>query len=135
MISSGVFKVVVMPKYLTIVSYTPEGLRRFLIQGATARRIAVENMLERLGGRLEAFYFALGSNDAYVLIEGPDNATAAAISLAITTGAIRTKTVVLLSPEEVDQAIKLPIDRPVRVEGDAKKPRNFPTTPEYPAAL
>jgi uncharacterized protein with GYD domain len=124
-----------MPKYLTIVSYTPEGLRRFLIQGATARRIAVENMLERLGGRLEAFYFALGNNDAYVLIEGPDNATAAAISLAITTGAIRTKTVVLLSPEEVDQAIKLPIDRPVRVESDAKKSRNFPTTPEYPAAL
>jgi uncharacterized protein with GYD domain len=123
-----------MPKYLTIVSYTPEGLRRLVTQGAKARRIAVENMLERLSGRLEGFYFALGSNDAYLLIEGPDNATAAAISLAITTGAIRTKTVVLLTPEEFDQAIKLPVDRPLPVESDLKKQRNFPATPGYPAA-
>jgi hypothetical protein len=40
----------------------------------------------------------------------PDNATAAAISLAITTGAIRTKTIVLLTPEEVDQAVRIPVD-------------------------
>ena len=63
-----------------------------------------------LGGRLEGFYFAFGDNDAYVISEGPDNATAAAISLAITTGAIRTKTIVLLTPEEVDEAIKIPVD-------------------------
>ena len=62
---------------------------------------------ENLGGRLEGFYFAFGENDAYVISEGPDNATAAAISLAITTGAIRTKTIVLLTPEEVDQAVRI----------------------------
>jgi uncharacterized protein with GYD domain len=124
-----------MPKYLTIVSYTPDGLRRLVNEGATTRRVAVENMLERLGGRLDGFYFALGSNDAYLLIEGPDNATAAAISLAITTGAIRTKTVVLLDPEEVDQAIKLPIDRSVPVESNVKKQRTSPATPEYPATF
>lgn len=102
-----------MPKYLTMVSYTPEGIRGLVKQGGTARRIAVEKMLEKLGGRLEGFYFAFGENDAYVITEGPDNATAAAISLAITTGAIRTKTIVLLTPEELDQAVKLPVDCPV----------------------
>ena len=100
----------VMPKYLTMVSYTPEGIKGLVKEGGTARRAAVQKMLENLGGRLEGFYFAFGENDAYVISEGPDNATAAAISLAITTGAIRTKTIVLLTPEEVDQAVRIPID-------------------------
>jgi uncharacterized protein with GYD domain len=99
-----------MPKYLTMVSYTPEGIKGLVKEGGTARRAAVEKMLQKLGGRLEGFYFAFGDNDAYVISEGPDNATAAAISLAITTGAIRTRTVVLLSPEEVDHAIALPVE-------------------------
>jgi uncharacterized protein with GYD domain len=100
----------VMPKYLTMVSYTPEGIKGLVKEGGTARRAAVQKMLENLGGRLEGFYFAFGENDAYVISEGPDNATAAAISLAITTGAIRTKTIVLLTPEEVDQAVRIPVD-------------------------
>jgi uncharacterized protein with GYD domain len=102
-----------MPKYLTMVSYTPEGIRGLVKEGGTARRQTVEKMLESLGGRLEGFYFAFGENDAYVITEGPDNATAAAISLAITTGAVRTKTIVLLSPEELDQAVKIPVDCPL----------------------
>jgi uncharacterized protein with GYD domain len=95
-----------MPKYLTMVSYTPEGIKGLVKEGGTARRVAVEKILQKLGGRLEGFYFAFGDNDAYVISEGPDNATAAAISLAVTTGAIRTKTIVLLTPEEVDLAVK-----------------------------
>jgi uncharacterized protein with GYD domain len=95
-----------MPKYLTMVSYTPEGIKGLVKEGGTARRVAVEKILQKLGGHLEGFYFAFGENDAYVISEGPDNATAAAISLAVTTGAIRTKTIVLLTPEEVDQAVQ-----------------------------
>lgn len=102
-----------MPKFLTMVSYTPEGIKGLVKEGGTARRRAVEKMLESLGGRLEGFYFAFGENDAYVITEGPDNATAAAISLAITTGAVRTKTIILLSPEELDQAVKIPVNCPV----------------------
>ena len=89
-----------------MVSYTPEGIKGLVKEGGTARRVAVEKILHKLGGRLEGFYFAFGENDAYVISEGPDNATAAAISLAVTTGAIRTKTIVLLTPEEVDLAVK-----------------------------
>jgi uncharacterized protein with GYD domain len=95
-----------MPKYLTTVSYTPEGIQGLMKEGGTARRQHVEKMLESLGGRLEAFYFAFGDNDAYVISEGPDHVTAAAISLAVMTGAVRTKTTVLLTPEEMDQATR-----------------------------
>ena len=52
--------------------------------GGTKRRQAAEQAIKSAGGTLEAFYFAFGDNDAYVISEGPDNATAAAISLAIT---------------------------------------------------
>ena len=93
-----------------MVSYTPEGIKGLVKEGGTARRVAVEKILQKLGGRLEGFYFAFGDNDAYVISEGPDNATAAAISLAVTTGAIRTKTIVLLTPEEVDLAVKKGVD-------------------------
>jgi uncharacterized protein with GYD domain len=96
-----------MPKYLTVVSYTAEGAKGLLKEGGTARRAAAEKLMKSLGGRLEAFYFAFGDNDAYIITEGPDNATTAALSLTVSaSGALRTKTVVLLTPEEIDQAAK-----------------------------
>jgi len=64
-------------------------------------------LMKSLGGRLEAFYFAFGDNDAYIITEGPDNVTIAAVSLSVTaSGAVRGKTIVLLTPEEIDQAAK-----------------------------
>ena len=43
----------------------------------------------------------------FVLADVPDNATAAAIGLTVSgSGAVRTNTVVLLTPEEIDQASK-----------------------------
>jgi uncharacterized protein with GYD domain len=52
-------------------------------------------------------HFTLGEQDAFVIADLPDHVSAAAISLAVTaTGAARTKTTALLTPEEVDQAVK-----------------------------
>ena len=100
-----------MSKYLIHASYTAEGAKGLRKVGGTARRAVVQKMVEGLGGRLEAFYFAFGENDAHVILDLPDNLTAAAISLAVTsTGAVSTKTTVLLTPEEIDQAVKNPVD-------------------------
>jgi uncharacterized protein with GYD domain len=75
--------------------------------GGTARREAVQQAVESVGGRSEVQYFALGEHDAFVIAVLPDHVSAAAISLAVTaTGAARTKTTALLTPEEVDQAVK-----------------------------
>jgi Uncharacterized conserved protein len=96
-----------MPKYLTVASYTAEGAKGLLKEGGTARRAVVEKLLKGLGGHLEAFYFAFGEDDVYLITDGPDNVTTAAMSLTISaSGVVRTKTVVLLTPEEMDQAAK-----------------------------
>jgi uncharacterized protein with GYD domain len=96
-----------MPKYLIEASYTAEGTKGVTQEGGTARRAVVQKMVESLGGRLETFYFGFGDNDVYAIFELPDELTAAAISLAVTsTGAARTKTIVLLSPEEIDEAVR-----------------------------
>lgn len=96
-----------MPKFLTVASYTAEGLKGLLREGGSARRAAVEQAVKGLGGRLESFYFAFGDDDAYVVSEVPDNVSAAAVSLAASaSGLVRTKTVVLITPEEMDQATK-----------------------------
>ena len=96
-----------MPKYLVIASYTAEGIKGVLKDGGTKRRQAAESALKSVGGRVEAFYFAFGDQDVVVLIDAPDNVSVAAASMAIAaSGAVQTKTIVLLTPEEVDQATK-----------------------------
>jgi uncharacterized protein with GYD domain len=96
-----------MAKYLVSASYTAEGAKGVLKDGGTKRRKAAEDAVKSAGGRLETFYFAFGDDDAFIIVDAPDHATIAAMSLAINaSGAVRTKTVVLLTPEEIDQAIK-----------------------------
>jgi uncharacterized protein with GYD domain len=100
-----------MPKYLALASYTSEGIRGLTKAGGASRRAVVEKLLKSLGGRLEAFYFAFGDNDAYLIIDVPDNLTAAAISLAVAgAGATRMKTIELLTPEEIDKAMEKHVD-------------------------
>jgi|SRR5215469_7165030 uncharacterized protein with GYD domain len=96
-----------MPKYLAVASYTSEGIKGLTKAGGVSRRTVVDKLLKSLGGHLEAFYFAFGENDAYLILDVPDNLTAAAISLAVAgAGATRMKTIELLTPEEIDQAMK-----------------------------
>ena len=96
-----------MPKYLLQGSYTVEGLKGLLKEGGSSRRAAVEQLLQGMGGKLEAFYYTLGDDDVFVIAELPDNVSATAVSLAINaTGAVKIKTTVLITPEEVDQATK-----------------------------
>ena len=96
-----------MAKYLVEASYTAEGAKGVLKDGGTKRRQAAEAAVKSAGGKLEAFYFAFGENDVYAIMDAPDHATVAAASLAINaSGAVRTRTIVLLTPEEIDQASK-----------------------------
>jgi hypothetical protein len=78
--------------------------------GISAPRCCAK-MVESLGGRLEAFSFTFGENDILVILDLPENLTAATLSLAVmSTGVVRTKTKVLLTPEEIDRAVKTPVD-------------------------
>ena len=96
-----------MSKYLLQASYTAEGAKGLAKAGGSSRRAAVEEVLKSIGGKLEAFYFAFGESDAYVIFEAPDAVAAAALSVAVNaSGAVRSKTTVLLTTEEMDQATK-----------------------------
>jgi uncharacterized protein with GYD domain len=96
-----------MPKYLFISSLTQEGLRGTLSEGGTARRDAIRRATEGLGGTLEAYYYAFGDRDVYTIVDLPDNATAAAASTAVSAGgAAKVTTVVLITPEEMDEVGK-----------------------------
>ena len=98
-----------MAKYLVRASYTSDGVRAVLKEGGNSRRDAVKALIGGLGGSLEAFYFAFGDEDVYAIIDLPDNASAAAASLAVSaTGATRCQVTVLLTPDEIDAAAKKP---------------------------
>ncbi len=96
-----------MSKYLVRATLTSDGVKGLLKEGGSRRREAVTALAESLGGSLEAFYFAFGDEDVYAILELPDSVSAAAASLAVTgSGVVRSKVVVLLTPEEVDVATK-----------------------------
>ena len=96
-----------MAKYLVLASYTSDGAKGILKSGGSARRKAVEDVLAQFNGRLEAFYFAFGEDDAVIIFDIPDEASAAAISLTVNaSGSLRTKTTVLITPEQIDEAAK-----------------------------
>jgi uncharacterized protein with GYD domain len=64
-------------------------------------------LIESVGGTMEAFYFSLGDVDAYVIADIPDVASGVAIALTVgATGLATVETVVLITAEEMDAAVK-----------------------------
>lgn len=92
-------------KYLVQAKYTASGIEGVLKLGGTTRRQAVEKMLSDLGGKLEAFYYTLNPDEAFLIVEIKDDITAAAMSMAIDSTAKADVTITpLLTPEEIDTA-------------------------------
>jgi uncharacterized protein with GYD domain len=108
-----------MPKFLFEASYTVEGVKGLQDQGGSGRRDAVAKAAASVGGRLERFYFAFGDHDAFAIADLPDNQSATAFALAVgAAGGATVRTVVLLTPEEVDAAIKRSVDYRSPMEWD-----------------
>ena len=96
-----------MPKYLFEARYTTQGVKGLVRDGGTGRREAVEKACAAAGGRLESMYFAFGDVDAYVIVDMPNNTAAAAMALAVNqAGGATTKTIVLMTAAEADEATK-----------------------------
>lgn len=100
-----------MPKFLFEASYTLDGVKGVQSAGGSSRRDAVARVAESVGGKLESFHFAFGDRDAYVIVDVPDNESAAAVALTVNaSGGATVRTVVLLTPEEVDAAAKRSVE-------------------------
>lgn len=98
-----------MPKYMIQAQFTEESLKGTIEEGGTARHGAVKAAVESMGGSLEAFYYTFGDHDVVGIAEMPDNATAAGFALAVSSagGSASTKTTILLTPAEMDEAVKV----------------------------
>lgn len=97
-----------MAKFLFTGGYTTEGGRGVLSEGGSTRRTVVEKLCASVGGKLESFHFAFGGDDYVIIADLPSNEAAAAVALTVSSsGAVRNRTIVLLTPEEVDAATKL----------------------------
>jgi uncharacterized protein with GYD domain len=100
-----------MPKYLVEASYTVEGVKGIQSAGGSSRRDAIAALAESTGGQLESFYFAFGERDVYTVVDLPDNESATAVALTVNaSGAVKVRTTVLVTPEEVDAAAKRSVE-------------------------
>ena len=103
-----------MAKFLVEANYTASGAKGLLKEGGTGRQAVVQDVCAQLGGKVEALYFAFGDHDFYSILDFPDNVSMAAVELAVkASGAIETKTIVLLTPEELDAAAKKTVEFPI----------------------
>ena len=96
-----------MPKFLWHGSYSERGAKALVEEGGSKRRAGVEEAVKAMGGTLDAMYWAFGDDDYYAIVDLPDIVSGAAVSLATAVaGAVRVKTVVLLTAEDLDEAAR-----------------------------
>lgn len=106
-----------MAKYMLRANYTQQGLTGLLKEGGSGRRRALTQTVEGVGGTVEAMYYAFGDCDLYLLVDLPDETSAAALSLAIgAAGALDLKMTVLITPETIDEAVAKSV--PYRAPGE-----------------
>ena len=96
-----------MPLYLGRFSYSTDAMRALLNQPQD-RSAAAREVAESLGGKLLGFWFAFGEFDGVFLMEAPDNASAAAVAMAVgASGALsEIETTVLLDMNEAQDAMR-----------------------------
>jgi len=101
-----------MAKYMIRGTYSAEGIQGVMDKGGSARVEAIEKMVSGMGGSMEAFYFGFGADDVYVIIEAPSHEVMIATAGAVkSTGVLRDyETIVLLTPQQVDDAANLEVD-------------------------
>jgi uncharacterized protein with GYD domain len=96
-----------MPLYLGRFSYTTDAMKALLSEPQD-RSAAAREVAESLGGKLLGFWYAFGEFDGVFLMEAPDNASAAALAMAVGAGGAlsEVETTVLLDMDEAQDAMR-----------------------------
>ncbi len=80
-----------MATYISLLSYTDQGIRN--IKESPKRLDAARKLLKSLGGDLKEFYLTMGTYDAVVVAEAPNDEAIAKFALAAgSLGNVRTVT-------------------------------------------
>jgi uncharacterized protein with GYD domain len=107
-----------MAYFLLQGAYTSEAWKTF-VQNPQNRTEAIRPAVEKLGGKIESFYFMFGEYDVMVILQMPDNVSAAAFTLAVAAGGAfkAQKTTPLMTAEEGLEALKKSKDTGYRPPG------------------
>jgi uncharacterized protein with GYD domain len=93
-----------MPRYVSLIDWTQQGVANF--KDTVDRYEAAQQQFEQLGVRFTDVYWTLGEHDIVVVVEAPDDETATAALLAVSSqGNIRTKTMRAFSRDEMRAVI------------------------------
>ncbi len=94
-----------MPLFMSQFSYTPEAWAA-LTQNPEDRSEPLRRLLESMGGRLVSMHYSFGEYDGLIILEAPDEKTAAAgVLAAVSAGHVKAiKTTTLLT---VDDAMEV----------------------------
>ena len=88
-----------MPTYITLLRYTPQGLKNF--KESPARTDAVRQTFRSMGGDLKSFYLLVGHYDGLAIIEAPDDETYAKMILTVgSDGNVSTETLKAFTEDE-----------------------------------
>jgi len=79
-----------------------------LIKNPEDRSVAVKQLIEKLGGKMQAFYYSYGDYDGLIIAEMPDNVSGLATTMAAFAagGTAGIKTTILISVEDAVAAMK-----------------------------
>ena len=93
-----------MAKYMYKVSYSAEGLAGTMKEGFAAREKYLKELGASMGVTFEAIYWALGEDDAYIIMDGPSANVIAGSLVSSMSGTGKVTTVPLLTAAEMDEA-------------------------------
>jgi uncharacterized protein with GYD domain len=96
-----------MPSYLLQVSYTTEAVAA-LLKKPQNRTEVIRKTVKNLGGKLVGTWLSFGEHDVVLIVDMPDNVSAAALAMAAAAGGSlkSTKTTPLLGIDEGMEAAK-----------------------------
>lgn len=94
-----------MARYITLVNWTDQGVRNY--RDTVDRAGQFEELVQKMGGRVVDLVWTLGPHDLVATVEGPDDETATAISLAISSlGNVRTTTMRAFTRDEMTEIVR-----------------------------
>ncbi len=93
-----------MKTYIVLANFTQKGIEN--IKEAPARLDETKKAFEAVGARIKEFYLVMGRYDMVLVVEGPDDETAAKLALAIgSRGAVRSETLSALTEDQYRKII------------------------------
>lgn len=93
-----------MATFITTIKFTQQGLKG--IDASTKRATALKAAAKKLGAKVVNVYWTLGDYDGLLILEAPDDETAATVLLHLASlGNVHTTTVRAFTAAEMDKII------------------------------